>query len=101
VVGEDRVTKLPGTGSLPLGVLAGHRHTESSLTLRPGDSLVAFSDGVLDVHPQLDARDAEMEAAAAAVLHGGGSIAEMAERLTTNPQARTEDDVTVVVLRRL
>jgi PAS domain S-box-containing protein len=53
------------------------------------------------VDPQLDARDAEMEAAAAGVLHGGGSIAEMAERLTTNPQSRTEDDVTVVVLRRL
>jgi serine phosphatase RsbU (regulator of sigma subunit) len=101
VVGEDRVTKLPGTSSLPLGVLSGQRHRESSLTLRPGDSLVAFSDGVLDVHPELDARDAEMETAAAAVLRGAGSVAAMTERLMTNPQARTEDDVTVVVLRRL
>ena len=101
VVSRDGVVKLPGTNSLPLGVLPDQRYAESRARLRPGDSLVAFSDGVLDIHPELDARDREMEAAAAALLKGAESIEEMAERLTTNPDLQAGDDVAVVVLRRL
>jgi PAS domain S-box-containing protein len=92
-----RVRTVPGTRSLPLGMLPGQTYREASVKLRPGDSLIAISDGVLDVHPQLDA---ELEAMTRMLLEGAVGAQDMAERLATNPSAEITDDVTVVVLRR-
>jgi PAS domain S-box-containing protein len=95
VVGEDGVRRLPRGRSLPLGILEGQPYEELSATLEPGDTLVVFSDGVLDVHPGLEGR---LETVGE-LLAGTGSAQEMAERLASGPGA-VADDVTVVVLRR-
>jgi PAS domain S-box-containing protein len=93
VVGADGAVRPPHSHSPPLGVLAGQRYAQFSLTLRPGEALVVFSDGVLDVHP-------DVQETAGALLAGATSAQEMAERLATNPESTITDDVTVVVLRR-
>jgi serine phosphatase RsbU (regulator of sigma subunit) len=72
-------------------------HPEATVTLHPGDTLVVFSDGVLDVHPELEE---DVVGAARRLLEGAESVQDMAERIATNPQAKVMDDVTVVVLRR-
>ena len=95
VLGEDGVRRLPRGRSLPLGILEGQPYEELSATLEPGDTLVVFSDGVLDVHPGLEGR---LETVGE-LLAGTGSAQEMAERLASGPGA-VADDVTVVVLRR-
>jgi hypothetical protein len=96
VVNESGGTWLR-SASMPIGVMAGTRHPEASVTLHPGDTLVIFSDGVLDLHPELEE---DVVGAARRLLKGAESVEEMAERIATNPQARVMDDVTVVVLRR-
>jgi serine phosphatase RsbU (regulator of sigma subunit) len=95
IVGKDRAVPVRSR-SMPLGVLQTP-HPESSVTLRPGEALVVFSDGVLDVHPQLEG---SLEWAAE-LLDGAQNGQQIAERLSTNPEARIQDDVTVVALRRL
>src|SRR5205807_4630120 len=85
VVSEDgTVRQVPSTHSLPLGMLPDQAYRQASVRLRPGDCLVAFSDGVLDVHPKLDA---ELEATTRTLLAGAVGAQEMAERLATNPSA--------------
>jgi serine/threonine protein phosphatase PrpC len=67
------------------------------MTVRPGDSLVVFSDGVLDLYPEL-----ERPELAADLLRGAVTAQEMADRLAGDPEApRATDDITVIVLRRL
>jgi serine phosphatase RsbU (regulator of sigma subunit) len=95
VVGEDGVRRLPRGRSLPLGILEGQPYEELSATLEPGDTLVVFSDGVLDVHPGLEGR---LETVGE-LLAGASGAEEMAERLAAGP-GTVADDVTVVVLRR-
>jgi serine phosphatase RsbU (regulator of sigma subunit) len=98
VVGADGAVRPPRSDSLPLGVLADQRYSELSFSLRPGDALLVFSDGVLDVHPDLEQ---DMEGTTAALLAGATTAREMAERLATNPRSTVLDDVTVIALRRL
>jgi PAS domain S-box-containing protein len=93
----DGAHRLPRGGALPLGVLGGQRYPQLSETLRPGDALAVFSDGVLDVHPELR-RD--MARSVAAIVAGAATAREMAERLAAGPDIAIADDVTVVVLRR-
>jgi PAS domain S-box-containing protein len=96
VVGEHDARPLAGVRSLPVGVMEGETYAESSLRLAPGETLVVFSDEVLDVHPGLEGRLAGVHD----LLAGAGSAQEMAERLASGPGA-PDDDVTAVVLRRL
>jgi PAS domain S-box-containing protein len=95
VVGAAAARLLPRATSLPLGVLEGQEYEEQTVRLEIGEALVLFSDGVLDVHPELETR---LEAVAE-LLAGARSAGEMAERLVTGPGAAA-DDVTVVVLVR-
>jgi hypothetical protein len=56
---------------------------------------VAFSDGVLDVHPGIEHEVGRL----ASVLRGAQRAAEVVERLA-RPEAEPRDDVTVVALGR-
>jgi PAS domain S-box-containing protein len=95
VVGAAGARRLPRATSLPLGVLDGQEYEEQTVRLEVGEALVVFSDGVLDVHPELETR---IEAVAE-LLAGAGSAGEMAERLVSGPGAAA-DDLTAVVLVR-
>ena len=77
--------------------MPGGTWTEGTATLAPGDGVVVFSDGILDLH----ADPAAVDAALVAAMAGDRSADEVADRLVA-PATDTyrEDDVTVVVVRR-
>jgi PAS domain S-box-containing protein len=83
--------------SPPLGVVPDTTYSEASVTMRPGSTLVVFSDGVLDVHPELEE---DVVGATVKLVEDTASVQEAAERVSTNPDAQVMDDVTVVVLHR-
>lgn len=88
--------RLPVRG-LPLGVSEGSSWQVGQDRLDPGDTLVIFSDGLLDLHPSFDET---LEAVLAAVREEPGAR-EVLRRLTAPARsARQPDDVTVVVARR-
>jgi PAS domain S-box-containing protein len=84
------------TRSMPLGIEASTEFTEGEIGLAPGDSLLLYSDGLVEtdagtlppesLHPYLvDAVDAR----------------ELLHRMIATVPSRPADDVTAVVLRRL
>jgi serine phosphatase RsbU (regulator of sigma subunit) len=83
---------------LPLGILPEERYREGSVKLQPGDALVVYSDGLVDVHPG----SAHSAATIAAELHEATSAAEMVNRLVVVGLSKSTgallDDLTVMVL---
>jgi serine phosphatase RsbU (regulator of sigma subunit) len=82
--------------SLPLGVRNMERFKEGEVELGPGDLLLAYTDGLVEVGERtldLGELTGELESAA-----GAG---EMVERLVATVRGEQGDDVTVMVLRRL
>ncbi|BCS55739.1 SpoIIE family protein phosphatase [Geobacter sp. SVR] len=80
---------------LPLGVPGSKAYREGSVTLEKGDTLVLYSDGLIDARPELKL-DSHL---LARQLEGAASAAEMLERLIglTEQQGPQPDDVTVLV----
>jgi sigma-B regulation protein RsbU (phosphoserine phosphatase) len=68
VLQADSSTKPLKRGGIPLGVLPDQVYRQRAATPGPGDALVVFSDGVLEVHPEMT--DPE---AANAILEGAMS----------------------------
>jgi len=93
----DRLT----VGDLPVGILPAASWTEGVVVLDPGDSLVAFSDGVLDSFGEVSTR-AELEGVIAYVakLTRSAATSEEAVARLTSPSSPQSDDITVVVVRR-
>jgi phosphoserine phosphatase RsbU/P len=82
---------------LPVGVQGGQIYQEGVLQFERGDTLVLFSDGVIDANPELELTNTIL----AAELEGATSSQQMVDRLINltglpDPQP---DDITVVVLR--
>jgi serine phosphatase RsbU (regulator of sigma subunit) len=84
--------------SAPVGIFPENDFTAGEAFLNPGDTLVLFSDGLLDLRPDLatrevqlpyDARRAESAQAVVDILAQGAR------------QRSLADDVTVVALRRV
>ncbi len=89
--------RLP-SGGPPVGAWEGSQWPQSTLDLAPGDSLVVVSDGVLDVFGSVeDFTDAVRSAAQS----GDSAQAASNAILALAPAETAEDDVTVVVVRRL
>ncbi|MFE8887937.1 PP2C family protein-serine/threonine phosphatase [Pseudarthrobacter enclensis] len=89
--------RLP-SGGPPVGAWAGSEWPQSGLELAPGDSLVVVSDGVLDVFDSVeDFTEAVRRTTQAEASAQGASSA----ILSLAPAETAEDDVTVVVVRRL
>ena len=81
-----------------MGAWGGSTWPQSALILAPGDSLVVVSDGVLDV---FDSVEAFTEAVLKAT-HGHDSAFSASDAIMSlAPAESAEDDVTVVVVRRL
>jgi serine phosphatase RsbU (regulator of sigma subunit) len=84
--------------SAPIGIFPESRFLVGALTLQQGDSLVAFSDGLLDLRPDLATKDVMLPAE----VRKAASAQEMVELLSRGAQDRQlADDVTVVALRRM
>lgn len=100
---------LVSTGALPAAVAAGGdllgimptiRLQTDEVELLPGDSLVAYTDGVTDQGG--DARPAPEQALAAhRAGDGAGELASILEDLARHPVGRHPDDIAILALRFL
>jgi serine phosphatase RsbU (regulator of sigma subunit) len=82
----------------PIGIFPDTKFAAGSVTLNPGDSLVVFSDGLLDLRPDLATKDVQLPYEA----RRAPSAQEMVDILARGAAGRDLfDDVTIVALRRL
>jgi serine phosphatase RsbU (regulator of sigma subunit) len=82
----------------PIGMFPDTQYERGSVTLEPGDSLIVFSDGLLDLRPDLAIKDVQV----AHEVRRSASAQEMVDILAQGARERElVDDVTVVALRRL
>jgi len=83
--------------SAPIGIFPEGKFATGALTLAQGDALVVFSDGLLDLRPDLATKDVMLPAE----VRKATSAEEMVEFLSRGAGDRQlTDDVTVVALRR-
>lgn len=99
----DGVSELRATG-MPLGMMPGSRYEEYEAVLFPGDSLLFYTDGLVEAHnPQREMFDYPRLSALIAGYPGGSTLIEFllsALARFTGDQWEQEDDVTMVVLSR-
>lgn len=95
---RDGSSDVPLARGLPIGVLRDEVYEEGRLVLGAGDSMVVYSDGLLDARADIDL----MPLALGAMLPVGGSLSELVDFLTelAPDKANLPDDLTVVALRR-
>lgn len=89
---------IPAHGDL-LGVFPDIRLHTTELTLRPGDSLVAYTDGVTDQGPEAVVPPEQALREQSGTNADG--LASTLERLSRRQAARRPDDVAIVALRFL
>jgi serine phosphatase RsbU (regulator of sigma subunit)/anti-sigma regulatory factor (Ser/Thr protein kinase) len=99
----DGVVELRATG-LPLGLLAGMDYPEHDATLAPGESLLLYSDGLVEAHgPTGDMFGfPRLRELLATDLTGSGLLDYLLERLHrfVGKGWEQEDDITLVTLQR-
>jgi serine phosphatase RsbU (regulator of sigma subunit) len=84
--------------SAPIGIFPDSLFAVGTVTLNPGDALVVFSDGLLDLRPDLATKDVPLPYEA----RRAGSAQELVDILATGSKRRDLfDDVTVLALKRL
>ncbi len=101
--GEGLVEYLPGTG-LPLGIVAGTEYTDARVTLKPGDRLCFYTDGITETRgvdtAAMFGEDRLTDALRRAHGSPGEALGEILDELTTfsgnQPQA---DDRTIIVAK--
>jgi phosphoserine phosphatase RsbU/P len=93
---DGRVEELLPRG-LPLGVPSRERYEEGAVTFAAGDTLVLYSDGLIDAQPDPPPDRHEL----AARIAGASSAREMVDILTAIPSLTgpPPDDLTVLVVR--
>lgn len=94
----DEIQMLEGAG-LPLGLFPDARYEEHHITLQPRFSLLAFSDGILEVLPagDLAAKEALLLKEAAAA---DGQLEVLAERLGLQKVRDVPDDIALLMIKR-
>jgi serine phosphatase RsbU (regulator of sigma subunit)/anti-sigma regulatory factor (Ser/Thr protein kinase) len=99
----DGVVELRARG-MPLGLMPGMPYEEKEATLRPGESVLLHSDGVVEAHdPDRDMFGFPRLKETVASAPGGQ---ELIDRVLsdldafTGPSAEQEDDITMVTLQR-
>jgi phosphoserine phosphatase RsbU/P len=86
------------TRSLPVGIYPDTKFPVGELTLNRGDTLVIFSDGLLELRPDLSSKDVRLPHEA----WRAGSVQEMVDVLARGADKQDlQDDVTVLALRRV
>ena len=88
---------LPARGA-PIGMFPDTTFTVGSVTMNPGDRLVVFSDGLLDLRPDLATKDVQLPYD----VRRAETAQQMVDILAQGARGRSlSDDVTVVALKRL
>jgi serine phosphatase RsbU (regulator of sigma subunit) len=86
------------TRSAPIGIFPDSMFAVGTVTLNPGDTLVVFSDGLLDLRPDLATKDVPLPYEA----RRAGSAQELVDILAQGSRSRDLfDDVTVLALKRV
>jgi serine phosphatase RsbU (regulator of sigma subunit)/pSer/pThr/pTyr-binding forkhead associated (FHA) protein len=103
LVGADAVQRLE-TGGVVLGLFDHAVYEEDTLSLSPGDLIVAFSDGVSEALNEAGEEFSDHRLLAAVDTHRGKTPQELVDALlaevrTFCGQATPSDDVTLVVVR--
>jgi sigma-B regulation protein RsbU (phosphoserine phosphatase) len=84
--------------SAPIGIFPDSQFAVGTATLNPGDTLVVFSDGLLDLRPDLATKDVPLPYEA----RRAGTAQELVDILAQGSKGRELfDDVTVLALKRL
>lgn len=84
--------------SAPIGIFPDTQYLVGTATLRPGDTLVVFSDGLLDLRPDLATADVLLPYEA----RRASTAQQMVDILANGaPTRELFDDVTIVALRKL
>jgi serine phosphatase RsbU (regulator of sigma subunit) len=84
--------------SAPIGIFPDTQFVVGTVTLNPGDTLVIFSDGLLDLRPDLATKEVQIPYEA----RQASSASEMVDILARGSKSRDLfDDVTVLALRRV
>ena len=81
---------------IPLGIMANQKYDEGIVELQPGDALVLYSDGLVDMWPQPEHHGSIL----ADMLTNTHGAQQMVDRLVALPAllGPLDDDLTVVVL---
>jgi serine phosphatase RsbU (regulator of sigma subunit)/anti-sigma regulatory factor (Ser/Thr protein kinase) len=101
---DGGVAELRATG-MPLGLMPGMHYEEKETTLRPGETVLLYSDGLVEAHNPAREMFSFGRLEGLVKAHAGGSalidylLGELAA--FTGPGWEQEDDVTMVVLERL
>lgn len=83
--------------SAPIGIFPDTQYVSGRVTLEPGDSLVVFSDGLLDLRPDLATKEVQLPYEA----RRAGTAQEMVDILAHGARERDLfDDITVLALKR-
>lgn len=98
VIRDGEILSPPGAGGLPLGVVPDDRWPESSGRLLTGDTVVAFSDGLLDLFGSIEDAFADVLRVVSA-SPDAYSVVEYFETLARRHPV--SDDVTLFVLRKI
>ena len=86
------------TRSLPIGVFPDTKFPVGTLTLNPGDTLVVFSDGLLELRPDLATKEVRLPHDA----WRARTVQELVDILSYGAAGKDlHDDVTVMALRRV
>jgi serine phosphatase RsbU (regulator of sigma subunit) len=97
------VSDVKATG-MPLGLLPGMSYEETETVIQPGETIVLYSDGIVEAHGpthemlgfgRLAGLIAEREGGAELIQHLLDSLAAF-----VGPEWEQEDDVTIVAIRR-
>src|SRR3954471_7169040 len=96
---DGRVDMVAGGGSAVLGAPIPIEHTESELTVGPGDLLVMFTDGLVEV-PGGSLDDGLAELADTVAAHAGQDAEAMCEHVLAGVSGRTlRDDIALLAVR--
>ena len=102
--GPDKLQTLGRTG-IPLGLFADRTWEQASVQLAPGDTLLAYTDGIPDAQNREKAFFGEERLRACAESHRGASAKDFLEGIlacadTFCGEAPQHDDIALLVLRR-
>jgi anti-sigma regulatory factor (Ser/Thr protein kinase) len=84
--------------SHPLGVTMAHRHVEARVTLELGESLLLYTDGLVERRGEII--DAGIDRLAGRLADGLSSAAETCERIVAGLEDNLPDDAAVLVVAR-
>lgn len=99
---DESVTVLDAAPGMLLGMLAGRGFRDVALTLRPGDALVLYTDGVVEARDAAGEQFGQDRLVGLLATCAGRSAAGIARRIelaTLAHSAQMADDMAIVVLR--